>query len=149
MELNSKYWNRIKINIEKLYKKKLISQIYSYDDFCNNFNPSLKALQFPIEDKCLCGHEIKYNYTYINNSNNDVFILGSCCIETFSTIYKNKRICIDCDVKIKINKQNRCADCRKKNKEKLKKEEEKKCKGCGYLKKDTKYKYCYYCFKNK
>jgi hypothetical protein len=160
MDLKSKYWIRIKKNIENLYEKKQIKQNYSYKDFCEEFIPSKKSLEFPVADECLCGHEIVHNYTYTNDFNNDTFILGSCCIETFSKIYQKQRICIDCDIKIKINKQNRCADCRKKNKEKLKKEEEKnkeklkkeeekKCKDCGYEKKDNKYKYCFYCFKKR
>jgi hypothetical protein len=145
MEMNSKYWIRIKTNIEKLFENKVIKENYLYDDFCDDFNPSLKPIKTPISEECLCGHPIKYNYTYTNKYNKDVFILGSCCIETFSTTYKNRRICIDCNDKIKINKENRCSDCRKRNKQNEKKEKERKskqCKNCLL----SKFNLCYNCF---
>jgi len=136
MDKISKYWLKIKENIELLYLNKEISENYTYEQFCNDFIPSDEPLEQPIQNECLCGHDIIYNYTYENDK--DTFILGSCCIKTFSSFYRNKRSCIDCNIKIKKNKDNRCPECRKIDKC--------KCKGCGYIKKDTKYKYCYLCF---
>ena len=173
MDKKSRYWLKIKENIELLYLNKEISENYTYEKFCNDFTPSELPLDEPVENQCLCGHDIIYNYTYENDV--DTFILGSCCIKTFSSFYKNKRSCIDCNIKIKKNKENRCLDCRNLNKKRLKKEEEErlkqeeqlmrekerkekeeeeerlylnkcKCQDCGYVKKDTKYKYCYHCF---
>lgn len=149
----SNYWLRIKHNIESLFEKKLIKENYSFESFCNDFIPLDTPNNKTITDKCLCEHYIKYNYSYIHESNKDEFILGSCCIKKFSTIYKTQRLCIDCGIKIKLNKENRCSECKKDNK-KLKQEEEKyikscKCKKCGYIKKDSKYKYCFNCYKEK
>jgi predicted Zn-ribbon and HTH transcriptional regulator len=150
----STYWQRIKYNIEYLFKKNLITENYSYKDFCNDFIPLDFPKENPICSKCLCDHPIKKNYSYIHKDNNDdELILGSCCIKKFSTIYKSKRICADCGIKIKSNKDNRCPEC-KKNVKKIKQEQERyiescKCKNCGYIKKDSKYKYCFICYKNK
>jgi predicted Zn-ribbon and HTH transcriptional regulator len=149
----STYWKRIKLNIESLFNKNLIKENYSYDDFCNDFIPLEFPKQTSTKNKCLCEHSIKYNYGYIHKDNNDEFILGSCCIKKFSTIYKSKRICADCGIKVKLNKDNRCPEC-KKNVKKIKQEQEIyiescKCKKCGYIKKDSKYKYCFICYKNK
>lgn len=153
---NSTYWERIKTNIENLYLKKLIKENYSYDEFCNDFIPFDHPLDNNIDDKCICNHDIKYNYTYTHQKNKDQFILGSCCIKKFSTIYKNKRTCLDCNIKIKANKDNICSEC-KVYRKKIEKENERKlieqkkyldsckCRECGYQKKDNKYKYCFFC----
>ena len=149
----TKYWDRIKINIENLYLKKFIKENYSYDDFCNDFIPCETPLEIPIKDKCICDHNIKHNYTYIHNKNNDVLILGSCCIKKFSTMYKNRRTCIDCNITIRKNTDNYCSECRSYKKIEIQRQKEQdafiqscRCKKCGYLKKNNKYKYCYYCF---
>lgn len=149
----STYWQRIKSNIEYLFIKNLIRENYSFNDFCNDFIPLDSPRELSIYSKCLCEHPIKKNYSYIHKDNKDELILGSCCIKKFSTIYKSKRICIDCSIKIKLNKENRCCECKKNNK-KIKQEQERyrescKCKECGYIKKDSKYKYCYNCYKKK
>jgi hypothetical protein len=150
----TKYWDRIKINIENLYLKKSIKQNYSYNEFCNDFKPCETSLDIPLEDKCICDHKIKHNYTYMHIKNNDVLILGSCCIKKFSTMYKNKRTCIDCNITIRKNVHNYCVECRLYRKIQLEKQKAKeayiescRCYSCGYLKKDNKYKYCYLCYK--
>jgi len=122
----SKYWKRIKINIELLYSKGLIQENYSYDSFCNEFIPCENPVDNPLEKECLCDHPIKQNYRYKHHTNKDKFILGSCCIKKFSTIYKNKRICLYCQIKIKKNTDNICTECKsniKENKKRQDKEE--------------------------
>jgi hypothetical protein len=141
----SKYWQRIRKNIKKLYIESKISKRYTYESFCNNFIPEENPLEIPETDKCICDHDIKYNYEYKHKTNDDYIILGSCCIKKFSTVYKEQRKCIDCDKKIRKNDDNRCKQCREEEEERLLKIEKCKCKGCGYIKKDDKYKYCYYC----
>jgi hypothetical protein len=159
MEL-SKYWERIKLNIENLYLNDFIKENYSYESFCNDFIPQEISLKNPITDRCMCNHNIKNNYTYTHKTNKDEFILGSCCIKIFSTIYKNKRICIDCNITIRKNKDNICSQCKsyriieeaQKREKELKEQQYRescKCKGCGYQKKDNKYKYCFICYKKK
>jgi hypothetical protein len=142
---NSKYWQRIRKNIKKQYKEGYITQRYSYEDFCNNFVPDERPLTTSIRDKCICDHDIIHNYKYNHKDNEDYFILGSCCIKKFSTVYKQQRECIDCGKKIRKNDDNRCKECRETEKERLEYIEKCKCKGCKVVKKDDKYKYCYKC----
>lgn len=157
MEENCKYWKRIKANIKKLKKEGDITKRYKYESFCNNFIPLDKPLDNSITNKCLCDHDIKYNYKYIHKDRDDFFILGSCCIKKFSTVYKLERKCKECNKDIKKNKDNLCKECREfeittkmLEQQMLERLEKLKCKGCGYIKKDDKYKYCYRCnMKNK
>jgi hypothetical protein len=146
---DSKYWVRIKANIKKLYKEGNITQRYSYENFCNDFIPDEEPLEDNESNKCLCEHDIKYNHEYKHKDNSDYFILGSCCIKKFSKYYQHQRICIDCNKKIKKNKDNRCKECREEEQERLLDEERRRCRGCNYIKKDDKYKYCYYCNQKK
>lgn len=145
IEENSRYWQRIRKTIKKLYIEGKITQRYTYESFCNDFIPEEDKLEDPETGKCICDHDIKHNYEYKHKENDDYFILGSCCIKKFSTVYKEQRKCIDCDEKIKKNADNRCKDCRKAEIKRKAYQEKCKCKGCGYIKKDDKYKYCYYC----
>jgi hypothetical protein len=138
------YWERIKSNIKRLYKEGEISKRYSYESFSDDFIPATIPLSNSIKDECICDHKIKYNYKYVHKDNSDYFILGSCCIKKFSTVYRKERECKECNKQIRKNQDNICTDCReyKAYKEKC------KCKKCGYMKKDDKYKYCYLCFRN-
>lgn len=149
----SKYWNRIKSNIEILYTKGLIKYNYSYDDFCNDFIPSEEPEYDEMTAECICTHPIKYNYIYTHKNSTDYFILGSCCIKKFSKKYKEKRLCLDCNITIRLNKENRCRNCKIIKKRQIEEEqkylESCKCKECGYQKKDNKYKYCFICYKKK
>ncbi|WP_396190332.1 hypothetical protein [Flavobacterium sp.] len=149
MEENRKYWKRIRANIKKLKKEGKITKRYKYESFCNNFIPLDDPLDNSITNKCLCDHDIKYNYKYIHKDREDYFILGSCCIKKFSTFYKNQRKCKECNVDIKKNESNLCKICRDMEREKIKEQEKRKCKCCGYIKADDKYKYCYYCNQKK
>jgi hypothetical protein len=146
MEENTTYWKRIKANIKQLKKDGKITKRYTFESFCNNFIPFDEPLAINITDKCLCNHNIIYNYKYVHKERDDWFILGSCCIKKFSTIYKKQRICKDCGQDIKKNKTNLCKICREIEKDMIKQEKKRKCKCCGNDKKDYKYKYCYYCF---
>ncbi len=148
MELTT-YWKRIKLNIENLYLKGFLKDNYSYESFCNDFIPCEIQLEIPKNEECLCQHRIKYNYTYTHKTNKDELILGSCCIKKFSTIYKKKRTCIDCNITIRTNKDNRCSECKIYKKKEQQYIDSCKCKECGYVKKDDKYKYCYFCYKKK
>ena len=46
---HSKYWERIKINIKKLYKEGKITEKYTFESFCNDFIPAKTPLP-PIID---------------------------------------------------------------------------------------------------
>lgn len=143
---DSKYWERIKENIEELYINCRIYENYSYNSFCKDFIPDILPLKISISNNCLCGHDIKHNYKYTHKDNiEEYFILGSCCIKRFSIIYREQRQCKECGEKIRRNDDNLCKDCRDEKKEIIKYQEKCKCKGCGYIKKDDKYKYCYSC----
>jgi hypothetical protein len=152
IEVNSKYWQRIRKNIKKQYKEGKITQRYSYEEFCNDFIPKEEHIDARETNKCLCDHNIVYNHEYKHKDNEDYFILGSCCIKKFSTVYKQQRECIDCEKKIRKNDDNRCKECREmenyckiQEQKRIEYQNKCKCKGCGYIKKDDKYKYCYYC----
>lgn len=146
---NSKYWLRIKKNIKRIHKEGKITKRYKYESFCNNFIPDIKPLTTSIRDKCLCDHDIIHNYKYTHKDRDDWFILGSCCIKKFSTVYKNQRKCKECGDDIRKNDDNICKKCRDNHKQRIKRQEKeiesRKCKGCGYIKNDDKYKYCYKC----
>jgi hypothetical protein len=142
---HSKYWDRIKANIKRLKKEGKITKRYNYDSFCNNFIPDLEPLQTSITNKCMCDHGIVHNFKYTHKDRDDMFIMGSCCIKKFSTVYKEFRECKICNNKIKKNKENLCKQCKEKEKERLLYIEKCKCEGCGYIKKDDKYKYCFKC----
>jgi hypothetical protein len=146
MELdeNSKYWERIRKNIKKLYKDGKIEERYSFESFCNDFTPEDEPLENKETDKCICDHDIIHNYEYKHKDNTDYFILGSCCIKKFSTVYKQQRECEDCGNKIRKDKK-RCNDCKIKEFRRKEKEEKCKCIKCGYIMKDDKYSKCYKC----
>jgi hypothetical protein len=115
MVLKDNIVSRIKKNLKREYELGNVSKHYTFKSFCNNF----KAVdQKPIERNfnCICGHPILYNYKYKHIKRDDVLILGSCCIEKYSTLHKEgeeaKRKCLDCDVIIKKNKDNLCKKCR-------------------------------------
>lgn len=142
---DSKYWERIKENIERLYSDCKIYDNYTYNSFCNDFIPDTYPLKEGTQNKCMCNHDIIHNYRYIHKRNEDTFILGSCCIKKFSIIYRQLRQCKNCKCKIRINDDNICPSCRQIEKDRIKYENKCKCKKCGYVKKDDKYKYCYSC----
>lgn len=142
---HSKYWDRIRANIKKMKKEGKITKRYKYDSFCDNFIPSETPMTTSITNKCICDHEIVHNYKYIHMNTGDCVILGSCCIKKFSTIYKEQRKCKECSEEIRKNEDNLCKICREMERDKMKHIEKCKCKGCGYIKKDDKYKYCFKC----
>lgn len=155
-DIRETYIKRIRENIKNKYLDGDIIKRYSFKSFCNNFIPDEKPLEERETDKCLCGHDIVYNYRYTHKKRGDYFILGSCCIEKFSEHYKSQRICKGCGDKIKKNKTNYCKDCIDREKNKIKREKERlryiircQCKDCGYQKKDDKYRYCYKCFQRR
>jgi hypothetical protein len=121
---HTNYWKRIKINIEKLYINDLIKENYSYESFCDEFVPCEYPIEKPYKRECLCDHPIKHNYTYTHQTNKDEMILGSCCIKKFSTMYKNRRTCKDCNIHIYKNKDNICTECRSYRKKEIKRMEE-------------------------
>ena len=138
----NKLWlSKIKTNIKQQYKNKQISEKYTLKDFCNDFIGHKNEIYYSIARQCICGHDIKRNYLYKNKYNNDVIILGSCCIKTFSTEYEKERKCFDCGIKIKKNKNNQCKECIEKDKER-----EKYICECGKNKKPE-YKKCFLCKK--
>jgi hypothetical protein len=151
MDLNDKYIKKIKVGLEREFKEGNVSKHYKFKSFCNNFIPSIEP--FEKDGNCLCGHPIYNNYKYKHHKRDDVFILGSCCIERFSTIYQEeeekKRKCTSCASDIRKNKYNLCKECReirkKAEKAREKYEEKCKCKICGVIKKDDTYKLCYTC----
>lgn len=153
---HSKYWNKIKANIKKLKEEGKITKRYTYDSFCNNFIPDLEPLKTSITNKCICDHNIVHNFKYTHKDRDDYFILGSCCIKKFSTVYKEQRKCKGCRRDIRRNDDNLCKYCRdreerikrhKENKERCKEiyKERCKCKECGETMKDDTYKKCYSC----
>jgi len=107
--------SRIKKNIKREYELGRVSKHYTFKSFCDNFKA---VVEIPIERNyyCICGHAIFYNYKYKHIKRDDIFILGSCCIEKYSTLHKEgeeaKRKCLDCDVIIRKNKDNLCKKCR-------------------------------------
>ena len=151
MDINDKYIKKIKKGLKKAFEEGKVSKHYSFKSFCNNFIPETTA--FENKGYCLCGHDIYNNFKYTHYKRDDTFILGSCCIERFSTKYKEeeekKRKCIECDDDIRKNKYNLCKECRKiqlkAEKEKEKYEQRCRCIKCGIIKKDDKYKMCYTC----
>jgi hypothetical protein len=151
MELdeNSKYWERIRKNIKKLYKDDKIEERYSFESFCNDFIPEDEPLENKETDKCICDHDIIHNFKYKHKDRNDYFILGSCCIKKFSTVYKELRKCKECRKDIRRNEDNLCGFCRGKEERKRRRiekyKERCKCKECGETMKDDTYKKCYSC----
>lgn len=155
-EHKATYIKNIRESIKCRYQEGTITKRYSFDSFCNNFIPDSHPLDIKETNKCVCGHEIFYNYKYTHKKRDDYFILGSCCIKKFSEHYKNQRKCKGCDTKIKKNKTNYCKKCIDDEKRKIKEEKERiryyircQCKDCGYQKKDDKYRYCYKCFQRR
>mgnify|MGYP003326091828 FL=1 len=133
----SKYWKRVKANI-KLIKKGLLTKErgyltkrYKFEAFCNHFSADTENYE-EYDNKCICDHDIYRNYFYKHKDRPDEYvILGCCCIKLFSKDYELQRTCKDCNIKIKVNKQNRCKECR--NNYKL-------CKNCNkYINKNIKH----------
>lgn len=143
-EKRNKIWlSRIKANIRQKYKNEEISKKYKLQEFCDDFIPDNEETESMISEECICGHSIKKNYLYKHKYNNDVFILGSCCIKTFSTERQKERKCLDCDIKIRKNQYNRCRECVENHKDRQKYICE-----CGKYKKPY-YTKCYLCNKKK
>lgn len=66
-------------------------------------------------DTCICGHKIKENCYIINDLNeDDLIILGNCCIKRFLSEDNAGRTCEICKKPHRNTKDNRCKDCRKK-----------------------------------
>jgi hypothetical protein len=139
------YWENIKKNIKLLKegllkgKRGYITKRYNYNAFCNHFIPEPKAFEVK-NNQCICGHYILINFRYVHRHRPDEYlIVGSCCIKKFSAHYKEKRTCLDCNIKIKYHKSNRCKQCRLNVFE---------CKICNlYLKPEDKHKHCKRCKK--
>lgn len=157
-EQEEKLWRKIKKNMKEKYELGLINNMYTYKEFCNDFVADMDATEDKTSDECLCGHDIEYNYEYTHKEGYDTFILGSSCIETFSTENKKRnkelRTCLICKCKIKKCKTNMCTDCkeqeqyRKINLFKQRIYEKRITCQCGKPKKED-YKTCYDCYSEK
>jgi len=125
-EQEEKLWRKIKKNMKEKYDNGEINNLYTYKEFCDDFIADMDATEDKTSDECLCGHDIEYNYEYTHKEGYDTFILGSSCIETFSTENKKRnkelRTCLICKCKIKKCKSNMCTDCKQKKKNKELKE---------------------------
>ena len=62
------------------------------------------------EDKCVCGHKIKKN-CYLEY-NDEILILGSCCIKRFLPKNSAGRTCDECGKSHRNRKINKCNDCK-------------------------------------
>jgi len=82
-------------------------------------------------DHCLCGHYIAENCYVYNSTNEEIKVLGNCCIKKF--IPKSSRTCEDCGETHRNRKWNKCNDC-----------VENICFECG-KENNSEYKYCYAC----
>jgi hypothetical protein len=135
-------------NIQKRFMKGLEKYGLTIEEVRNNWYYSggnmgshlnyfkLKYKQAPFyeeEDECVCGHSIKEN-CYITNDE-EVLILGNCCIKRFMPKNKSGRTCERCKNPHKNRVVNLCNECRYKY-----------CKDCGIEKFDKKYKLCYNCW---
>ena len=70
----------------------------------------LKNVKRPVKtDKCICGHEIKYNFYISDAKFTNVMVLGSTCIKRF---IGTKRTCSVCGVTHKNRSVDRCNECR-------------------------------------
>jgi hypothetical protein len=60
---------------------------------------------------CVCSHKIKEN-CYLVNDNNDVLIIGNCCVKKFVPEENQGRRCLKCNDKHRNRKDNYCNNCR-------------------------------------
>jgi hypothetical protein len=103
------------------YKKNIIANIDHYNrtnncnitwsQFINDFQSNLIELDTNDFKKCMCETAIYYNFEYTNGEHK--FILGRCCIKTYSNKFKALYVCTDCKVTMR-NKHdtNKCKACR-------------------------------------
>lgn len=90
----------------------------------------------PIEvENCICGHKIIEQCYIYNNKNDELKVLGNCCIKKF--IPKSGRTCEDCGKGHRNRKFNKCKECVKYI-----------CFDCGEPNSPD-YKYCYDCYLEK
>ena len=98
----------------------------------------------PHTSNCVCGHSI-YENCYVANKQNELFVVGNCCIKQFIAI--SGRSCAKCDKPHKNRSDNFCNTCRiiAKGDELIRfnKSDINQCAECGI---DCgKYKRCYSC----
>jgi hypothetical protein len=161
--MRSEYISKIKKSIKELNEQGYITKRYKFQSFCDNFisdDKGCKYEEFKPRDrattKCMCGHAILYNFKYKHKTKDDFFVLGSCCIKKFSTHYRKQRECKICNEPIRKNKTNMCETCDETEQQRItyektrlklirENEDRCRCKKCGTIKKDSKYKLCYTC----
>ena len=157
MESN-KYQQKIMTNLKSMFKQGLTQKEYSFAEFCKDFYEAEEL--DGNDDHCMCNHAIFKRYKYKHKTNDDYFVLGCCCIKTFSEEYKKLRKCLSCQKKIKKNKSNMCKECKEdadaieqqrimEQEQKLLEELSYHCKECNYKMKTNKYRYCFLCFEKR
>jgi hypothetical protein len=78
----------------------------------NYFHMRFPNYEFPdLTDECVCGHTIKEN-CYIANDDEELLIIGNCCIKRFLPNENTGRTCEICKKPHKNRKNNRCNECR-------------------------------------
>jgi hypothetical protein len=143
ISLHKKFLNGLK-NKYNLTHKDLIEQDYKYaggtpDDnnprhynYWNKIKLQKPYLKMPdIITECVCDHKIKNN-CFIINKNDDIIVLGNCCIKKF--IPKSGRTCGRCGEPHKNRKFNLCNDCKIDA-----------CNNCGGEKEEHYYRCCNKC----
>jgi hypothetical protein len=115
LNFNDNFLNRIKSNLDKNNLSFDDLKTFKYaggDDGChlNYYKILFGNKQLPMqENECLCGHPIKNNCYIVNEKNENLIVLGNCCIKRF--ILKNGRTCERCEQPHKTRKNNYCKSC--------------------------------------
>jgi len=146
ISLHKKFLNGLKHKYN-LTHKDLIEQDYKYAggtpdennprhyNYWNKIKLQKPYLKMPdIITECVCDHKIKNN-CFIINKNDDIIVLGNCCIKKF--IPKSGRTCGKCGESHKNRKFNLCNDCKIDA-----------CNNCGEDKEQDYYKFCNKCYRN-
>jgi hypothetical protein len=104
-------------------------QHFRYWEMILRQKPNLKKPSY--QRKCICDHEI-INNCYIINKEDNILVLGNCCIKKF--VEKSKRTCGWCGKEHRNRKYNLCNECKVMA-----------CKICGDKKEASYYNHCRKC----
>jgi hypothetical protein len=84
---------------------------YNYYFRYYKYYKKLKPVKIEFNNKCVCGEILKYNCYVKNIITNEVFVIGSVCIDRFIKDGKKRR-CEICNSIHRNTKDNKCKICR-------------------------------------
>jgi hypothetical protein len=115
LSFDNNFMDRVKNNLDKnnLTFEDFKTFKYAGGDFGHHLN-YYKILfgdkKLPNKEvECLCGHPIKNNCYIVNEENENLMVLGNCCIKRF--LSKSGRTCDKCGEPHKTRKNNYCKSC--------------------------------------